>query len=217
MDYATARYNMVESQIRPNRVLDSRVIEAMAEVPRERFVGEDMAGIAYVDEALNIGDGRFLMEPMAFARLLDLAEIGADDVVLDIGCGTGYSAAVLSKLAGTVVAVEEVSGFADSASELLTELGADNVAVIEGSLADGYAKQAPYDAIIFSGAVAEVPDQILDQLADGGRLVCIIQMENGLGRGTLTTKFGPSIDRRDIFDAGSPILPGFESKSEFTF
>jgi len=217
MDYAAARHNMVESQIRPNQVLNSAIIEAMDEVPREKFVAEEHAGIAYVDEALKIGHQRYLMEPMAFARLLETAEIGAGDVVLDIGCGTGYSTAVLSKVAGTVVAVEDVGALARSATELLTELGVDNAAVIEGPLADGYAKQAPYDVIVFSGAISEVPDQILGQLADGGRLVCIIQSEDGLGRGTLTLKTGASIDRRDIFDAGSPVLPGFESKSKFTF
>jgi len=217
MDYAAARRNMVESQIRPNRVLNAAIIAAMEDVPREKFVADDKAGIAYVDEALTIGGGRYLMEPMAFARLLETAEIGADDVVLDIGCGTGYSTAVLAKVAGTVVAVEEIAEFAKSASELLTELGVDNAAVIEGPLVDGYAKQAPYDVIVFSGAVGDVPGQILDQLADGGRLVCIIQAENGLGRGTLMLKVGATIDRRDVFDAGSPVLPGFESKSVFTF
>ena len=119
MDFAAARRNMVESQIRTNRVTDTRIVAALGEIPRELFVGEDRAGIAYVDEALSLGPGRYLMEPMAFAMLLQAAEIGGDDVVLDIGCATGYSSAVLARLAGTVVGLEEDAGFAARATELL--------------------------------------------------------------------------------------------------
>ncbi|MFP6735481.1 MAG: protein-L-isoaspartate O-methyltransferase [Rhodospirillales bacterium] len=217
MDFAAARRNMVESQIRTNRVTDERIVAALGEIPRELFVGEDRAAIAYVDEALTLGGGRYLMEPMAFAMLLQAAEIGGDDVVLDIGCATGYSSAVLARFAGTVVALEEDTGFAARATELLAELKIDNVAVMEGALTAGHAGQAPYNAIVISGAVAEVPEVIIGQLADGGRLVFIEASEDGLGRGFLIGKYGESISRRHIFDAGSPILPGFERRPAFSF
>jgi protein-L-isoaspartate(D-aspartate) O-methyltransferase len=217
MDFAAARRNMVESQIRTNRVTDERIVAALGEIPRELFVGEDRAAIAYVDEALTLGGGRYLMEPMAFAMLLQAAEIGGDDVVLDIGCATGYSSAVLARFAGTVVALEEDTGFAARATELLAELKIDNVAVMEGALTAGHAGQAPYNAIVISGAVAEVPEVIIRQLADGGRLVFIEASEDGLGRGFLIGKYGESISRRHIFDAGSPILPGFEGRPAFSF
>jgi len=217
MDFAAARRNMVESQIRTNRVTDGRIVSALGEIPRELFVGEDRAGIAYVDEALALGEGRYLMEPMAFAMLLQAAEIGGDDVVLDIGCATGYSSAVLARLAGTVVALEENAGFAARATELLDELKIDNVAVMEGALSDGHAGQVPYNAIVFSGAAADVPDTIIGQLADGGRLVFIEASKDGVGRGYLIGKYGESISRRHIFDAGSPLLPGFEPRPAFSF
>jgi len=217
MDFAAARRNMVESQIRTNRVTDERIVAALGEIPRELFVGEDRAAIAYVDEALTLGGGRYLMEPMAFAMLLQAAEIGGDDVVLDIGCATGYSSAVLARFAGTVVALEEDTGFAARATELLAELKIDNVAVMEGALTAGHAGQAPYNAIVISGAVAEVPEVIIRQLADGGRLVFIEASEDGLGRGFLIGKYGESISRRHIFDAGSPILSGFERRPAFSF
>jgi len=217
MDFATARRNMVESQIRTNQVTDRRIIAALSDIPREIFVGADSVGIAYVDEALALGGNRYLMEPMAFARLLQTAEIGYDDVVLDIGCATGYTSAVLAQLAGTVVALEEDTDFAARAVELLAELKIDNVAVMEGALPEGHAGQAPYNIIFVSGAVSEVPEGIIGQLADGGRLVCIETADNGLGRGTLIKKFGESVSRRQVFDAGSPILPGFEVRPAFSF
>jgi protein-L-isoaspartate(D-aspartate) O-methyltransferase len=222
MDFDAARRNMVESQIRTNRVTDGRIVAALGEIPREIFVGEDRASIAYVDEALALGGGRYLMEPMAFAMLLQAAEIGGEDVVLDIGCATGYSSAVLARLAGTVVALEEEAAFAARATELLGELKIDNVAVMEGVLTAGHAGQAPYNVIVFSGSVSEVPDAIIGQLANGGRLVVIEaanlgQGQGGLGRGFVIGKYGESISRRHIFDAGSPLLPGFEPRPVFSF
>ena len=115
MDYQAVRHNMVENQIRPNRVTNAAVIDAMEEIPREKFVPEESAGIAYVDEAAAIGDGRYLMEPSLLARILQEANVSEDDLVLNIGCGTGYSAAVLAKISKAVVAVEENSGFAEKA------------------------------------------------------------------------------------------------------
>ena len=215
MDFEAARHNMVESQIRPNEVTDRLIIEAMSEMPREAFVPERLAGVAYVDEALAVGNGRYLMEPMVLARLLQAAEIQAEDLALVIGCGSGYSAAVLARLAGTVVAIEATAELVNQASETLASLEIDNAAVIEATLTEGYPKQAPYDAILFGGAVSEVPRPLTDQLADGGRLVAVVAKSTGLGRGVLVTRHGASVVERDIFDAGTPLLPGFEPVPAF--
>jgi protein-L-isoaspartate(D-aspartate) O-methyltransferase len=214
MDYQAVRHNMVENQIRPNRVTNAAVIDAMEEIPREKFVPEESAGIAYVDEAAAIGDGRYLMEPSLLARILQEANVSKDDLVLNIGCGTGYSAAVLAKISKAVVAVEENSGFAEKASALMVELGIDNAVIIEDSLADGYAKQAPYDVIVISGAVEEVPQMLLDQLVEGGRLVSVLT-GGPIGKVVVTQKIGESISNIEAFDAGTPLLPGFRKEKAF--
>jgi len=218
MDFQAARRNMIDCQILPNRVTDDRVISAMAAMPRELFAPEAKRAIAYVDEALPVGGGRFMMEPMITARLLQAARIGSEDVVLCIGCGTGYTPALLSKLANTVVVVESDKALAKKAQETLGAQGIDTVAVIDGKMANGYPKQAPYDAIFFDGAVPRVPEKIEKQLADGGRLVAVCSTPGrSLGRAVLATRHGETITRRDLFDAGTPDLPGFELAEAFSF
>ena len=158
MDYAKARHAMVEGQLRTNRIVDPTLIAALEEIPREQFVPTKLAGIAYVDEALPLGQGRYLMEPLAVARMIESAQIEPGHVVLDVGCATGYSSALIARLAQTVVALEEVADFAREANRLFGVLGCDNAAVVEGRLVDGYKKQAPYDIIVIEGAVAKVPE-----------------------------------------------------------
>jgi protein-L-isoaspartate(D-aspartate) O-methyltransferase len=219
MDYAVARHNMVENQIRTNRVRDPLVLEAMAQVPRELFVPKQMRGIAYVDEDIDLGNGRYLIEPLVLARLLQLADVRSDDVALVIGCGTGYTAAVLARLASTVVALEGDADLATRASGLLAEQGADNVAVVTGPLRDGYPTQAPYDVIIVDGGVQEIPTALCNQLADGGRLVAVTMdaAPGNMGHGTLVSRIGGSFSRRVDFDAATPILPGFTKTPSFVF
>lgn len=216
-DYAAARTNMVESQIRPNKVTDGALLDAMLEVPRDLFVPKSLRGIAYVDEDLQVARGRYLIEPMVLARMIDLARIGPDDVVLDVGCATGYSTAVLARLANTVVALESDPALAQQATELLAQLGVDNAVVIETSLADGYPDQAPYQAIIVEGAVAEVPPALTGQLADGGRLMTVLAPTGRMGKATLFRRVGPTIAHREVFDAAVPIVPGFEPRPVFEF
>jgi protein-L-isoaspartate(D-aspartate) O-methyltransferase len=216
MDFSTARHNMVESQIRPNRVTDTVLMEALAELPRENFVPKAMQGVAYVDEAIDIGEGRHLMEACVLARLLETAEVQPDDVALLIGCGSGYEAAVLSYLAGTVVALESNESLAKQANETLAELSIDTVAIIDGGLVIGYARQAPYDVILINGAVSEIPEPLSKQLAEGGRLVAIVG-EGPYGKGTLVTRYNDVVTSREVFDAGTPTLPGFEPDSTFSF
>jgi len=217
MDYSAARHNMVENQIRVNRVTHQGIINAFGEIPREVFVPDNLATLAYVDEKLMITEGRYLLQPMVLALLLQSAKIRPDDVVLEIGCGTGYSTAILASIANTVVAIEEDEGLAKQATNNMVELGVDNAAIMTSPLAEGYKKQHPYNAIVLSGSVAKVPESILVQLTDGGRLVTVVNKHDSLGKGVLMTKFGSSISTEEIFDAWTPILPGFELPPSFAF
>jgi protein-L-isoaspartate(D-aspartate) O-methyltransferase len=217
MDYVAARHAMVESQIRTNRVVDPAIVAALGEIPREIFVPTQLRAVAYVDEAVPLGHGRYLMEPLALASLLQAAEIRPTDVVLDVGCSAGYSSAVLARLAATVVAVEEVPDFAREANRLLTELSVLNAALMESRLLDGCPKQAPYDVIVIEGGVEEIPEALIGQLGEGGRLVCIVLGAGGFGKGTVLTRVGGSVSRRTVFDAGTPLLPGFKRVPSFVF
>lgn len=215
--YDAARLNMVEGQLKPNKIVTPAILDAMGAVPREAFVPKAIRGIAYVDEDLAIGNGRYLMEPMVLGRLIEAARIGSGDIVLAIGCGTGYCAAVLARLGNTVVAIESDGDLAQQASETLARLGVDNAAVIEAALTAGYAEQAPYQAILIDGAVAEVPPQILEQLAEGGRLAAVVSPDGRLGKATLFKRIGGVVSHREIFDASVPLLPGFEPVPVFQF
>jgi protein-L-isoaspartate(D-aspartate) O-methyltransferase len=216
MDYNAARHNMVESQIRPNRVTDPLVMSAMAEVPREAFLPKALRGVAYVDEDISLGNGRHLMEPLVLARLLQGAEIEPSDVVLVIGCATGYCSAVLARMANTVVALESDPSLAEAATATLGEQGIDTVAFVEGALRDGYAKQGPYDVIFFCGAVPEIPPTIRDQLSEGGRMVAVIS-EGPMGKAVLVTRRDGLFSSLEKFDAAIPMLPGFETEPSFVF
>lgn len=216
MDFAVCRMKMVENQILTNRVTDPLVISAMSELPREAFVPEELKGVAYVDEAISLGNGRYLMEPMILARLLEAAQVQPTDVVLEIGCGAGYAAAVLARLASTVVALESDKELAARATATLGELGIDNVAVVEGKLEKGYSKQAPYDVIFINGAIGDVPSGMAKQLAEDGRLVAVFY-DGALGRGKIVTRHAGTVLHREIFDAGTPVLSGFASEPAFAF
>jgi protein-L-isoaspartate(D-aspartate) O-methyltransferase len=221
-DWDTARRNMVDSQIRPNSVTDRRIFDALLHVPRERFVAPGQRALAYCDEDVLATDpgegetGRYLIAAMPFARMVQLAAISAADHVLDIGCASGYSSAVIAQLAGSVVALEENPELAARAQDLLAETGVDNVAVVQAPLTGGYPSQGPYDVILVEGAVDEVPAAILDQLSDGGRLVAVISGRR-IGRAHIFTRTGHGIGERPVFDATVPPLPGFRRKPAFVF
>lgn len=217
MDFAAARYRMIQNQIRTNRVTDPIIIEAMGELERERFLPEPLRGIAYVDEDVPLGNGRFLIEPLAGALLLQAAAINANDIVLEIGCGTGYLSAVIARMASAVVSLESDATLAELAAANLAELGLDTVTVVKSPLRSGWPEQAPYDVIVFGGAVCEVPPGILDQLAEGGRLVAVIASDKGAGRGTLFLRLGGSVSRRPLFDSSIALLPEFAPQPIFRF
>ncbi len=215
--YATARFNMVECQLRTNKVTDERLVAQFSEVPRQLFVPNALAPVAYVDESLKIGGGRYLIEPLALARLLQEACVDADDTVLVIGTGTGYSAAIVAGLAKSVVALECDETFAAAARETLAELGAINVSVQIGPLAGGWVAAAPYDVILIDGMIESLPDAIPAQLAEGGRLVTIKAGTGRCGAGWLYRKLGGAVSGRILFDATTPLLPGFSPKPTFEF
>jgi protein-L-isoaspartate(D-aspartate) O-methyltransferase len=217
MDYGTARLNMVESQVRTNKVTDSKVVAALLAVPRERFVPEKLRGVAYVDEDLPLGGARYLLEPMVLARLLQAAQLKPSHRVLDVGAATGYATAILARLAASVVALEQEPRLADEARRNLHELMVNNVSVVTGDLAAGNQKSAPYDVILVNGAIAGVPPALKAQLAEGGRLATVIKAGAGMGQATLFTRVGDSLSGRVIFDAGTPLLPGFVPQESFVF
>ncbi len=217
MNYAAARHNMVENQIRTNRITNSVVIAALDAVPREAFVPKQLRGVAYLDGDIDLGGGRYLMEPLVFAGLLQAARIRPADVVLDVGCATGYSAAVLARLASTVVALESDNELVVRAGALLAGLSVDNVAVVSGPLVEGDAAHGPYQVIIVEGAVPEVPDRLLRQLADGGRLIAVVAADSDLGQATVVSRIGDAFSSQVVFDASIHSLREFHRRPGFVF
>jgi protein-L-isoaspartate(D-aspartate) O-methyltransferase len=215
-DYAAARTNMVESQVRTNDVTDVRVQDALRQVQRERFVPGNKRGIAYADAAIEVVPGRYLLDPRNFSRLLQLATIAPSDTVLDVGCATGYSTAVLAKLAKHVVGLEQDADLVRMASEMVPAAGAANATVVQGSLSEGHRGKAPYDVIFVNGAVEKIPDALLGQLANGGRLVAIIQT-GAQGMAHLYERNGAHFGSRAGFDASAPKLAGFGQPVGFVF
>jgi protein-L-isoaspartate(D-aspartate) O-methyltransferase len=215
MDYTRARLTMVENQLRPHRIDDPGLIAAMREVPRERFVPKALRGVAYADEDLPLPDGRYLIEPLALARLIQAARIRPSDVVLVLGCSTGYVGAVVARLAGTVILVAPDEDSGKQLESLLEELGADNmVVVINPSPATGHPEQAPFDVILLAGSVEQVPPALLEQIGEGGRLVAVID-DGRIGKGMVFTRLHGVVGRRVLFDAQIPGLPGFEKAVRF--
>jgi protein-L-isoaspartate(D-aspartate) O-methyltransferase len=217
VDYSAARLNMVESQLRTNQVTDERVLDAFLAIPRERFVAPPFTGTAYVDDDVPLGGGRFLLQPMVLARLLQLAAIRPEDRVLELGAATGYVTAILARLARHVVAVECDARLMTMARARLAALAVGNVTMVEGSLASGDPAHAPYDVIVIGGAAAAIPDALTGQLAEGGRLVAVMKPAHGMGQGVLMTRAEGVLSRRPVFDAAAPLLPGFEPAPSFVF
>jgi protein-L-isoaspartate(D-aspartate) O-methyltransferase len=216
MDYAAARQHMIDSQVRTNKVTDATVIAALAGLPRELFVAESHRKLAYIDRPVPIGPGRRMMETMYLARLLQVAELEPKAKALVVGAGTGYAAAVLSKLVAKVVALESAGDLAARARSNLASLGIGNVNVVEGDAAAGQSSDAPFDFILIDGAVEFVPDALTAQLAEGGTLACIV-MNGNLGHGVLIARADGVLTRREIFDAETDVLPGFTRPQRFVF
>lgn len=217
MDYAAARQHMIDSQIRTNKVTDPSVIEALSSVPREAFVAEAHRKLAYIDRPVPVGAGRRMSEPMVLARLLQVAHLKPSDTALIVGAGTGYSAAILSRLVKRVVALESAQELADRAKMLLQAQSITNVSVVTGDLGAGRPADGPYDFILVDGAAEVVPDALTAQLADRGRLAVVIKDQGVVGRGTLFTRADGVVSQRAIFDADAEVLPGFTRPQRFVF
>jgi protein-L-isoaspartate(D-aspartate) O-methyltransferase len=213
-DFATLRRMMVDGQIRTADVTDRPLIQALLDVPRERFVPAAQSGLAYLDLDMPVGAGRRMLKPMVLARMLQALELSAGQRVLDVGCTTGYAAAVMARLCDSVVALEEQPGLAREGRTNLSALG--NVEVVEGPLAGGHAARAPYDAILAEGAIEVVPETLCRQLADGGRLICI-RAAAGASRVILYRRDADDVTPRTVFDAAAAILPGFSKPAAFAF
>ncbi|MEM9028611.1 MAG: protein-L-isoaspartate O-methyltransferase [Pseudomonadota bacterium] len=220
-DFALSRLNMVESQIRPSDVTDRRISRTMLALPREEFVPAPLKPICYMDQDLILppsrgSDRRFLLAPRALAKLIQALEVNDDSVVLDLGCATGYSAAVLSRLAGTVFAVESDPALAETASKLLERLEISNVQVTTGPLGSGLPKDGPFDAILINGTVGHVPAELLDQLKDSARLVAVLTGD-GVGHATRWLRVGSRYTQAALFDASAPALSEFAEETGFVF
>ena len=221
-DFSTARRMMADGQVRTSDVTDLRIIDAFQSVPRERFVAPSKTALAYVDRDVPVADGagpasmRRMLKPMVLAKLIQAAQIEESDRVLIVGGTTGFSAAIVARLAGSVLALEEDAPLADRAANILSALGCANVEAVYGPLTGGWAAGAPYDVILIDGAVEVLPDPIRGQLRDGGRLVCV-RGHKPPAKAFLYRSIEGELSGRPIFDATAPLLPGFAEKPAFVF
>ncbi|MCB6176880.1 protein-L-isoaspartate O-methyltransferase [Rhodobacter sp. Har01] len=213
-DYENRRVLMVDTQVRPSDVTKFPIIEAMLAVPREVYVPGDRREAAYAGTNVEIAPGRVVLDPRTLAKMLDALDIQPDELVLDLGCGLGYSAAVIARLAETVVAVEDDEALAAEAQRLLSEEGVDNAVVVTAPLAQGAAKHGPYDVITLQGGVEALPAAVAGQLKDGGRIAAVF-VEGALGTVRIGHKRDGHLVWRDAFNATAPVLSGFAARREF--
>ncbi|PRY23582.1 protein-L-isoaspartate(D-aspartate) O-methyltransferase [Aliiruegeria haliotis] len=212
--FDTHRTTMVDTQVRPQDVTKYPIIDAMLSVPRELYVPDNCRASAYVGTNIDLGDSRVVLEPRTLAKLLDVLNISADELVLDVACGMGYSTAVVARMAQAVVALEADAALADEAESILAAEGVDNAAVVHGPFDEGAPQHGPYDVMLIQGGVEELPEAYVEQLRDGGRIACLF-MENNLGVVRLGIKSDGVINWRFAFNAFAPVIPGFEQKTAF--
>lgn len=215
-DYAARRTMMVDTQVRPSDVTKFPIIDAMLAVPRESYVPRDKREAAYVGENVDLGGNRVVLEPRTLAKMLDALDITNDELVLDIGAGLGYSSAVIARIAEAVIAVEDDEERAEEAQSLLMENDVDNIVVHQGPLTEGAKDHGPYDVIVLQGGVEHLPDGLVDQLKDGGRMA-VLFMTGALGEVRVGYKIDGKMNWRLSFNAGAPVLPGFEKHAAFSF
>lgn len=213
-DFAARRTMMVDTQVRPADVTKFPIIDAMLSVPRELFVPREQVEAAYVSENIAIAPGRVVLEPRTLAKMLDALNVSRDELVLDIGAGYGYSSAVVAQMAEAVIGVEEDDTLASEAQSILSDQGADNVVIHVGPLTEGAAQHGPYDAILVQGGIEQVPQTLMDQIKDGGRIACLF-MEGALGVVRIGHKIDGEMSWRFAFNASAPVLPGFAKETAF--
>ncbi len=216
--FESLRKAMIDSQIRPNKVIDERVINAFASVARELFVSKILQNQAYLDEDIQLSGGRFILEPMVMARLIQALELTAEQSVMIIGAGTGYTASVLSFLVNSVIAIETRTQMVEKAQDLVASLDIGNVAIIKSRLQDGFSSEAPYDAIIIEGGVEIMPDMLVNQLSENARLAAIWRPYGSqAGEASVWRKSGDTVTRTALFNAQVPVLEEFKEKAKFVF
>lgn len=213
-EVSAERMTMVDTQIRPSDVTKFTVIDAMLSVPREEFVPDRVRGTAYCDGQIVLGGGRVMLEPRTLAKMLDALDIQPSELVLDLGCGLGYSSAVVARLAEAVIAVEEDTEMAAEAEARLVMAGVDNVAVFPAPLAEGGLRHGPYDVVMLQGGIETLPNAIMSQIKEGGRIAAIFVQE-ALGVCRIGLRSSGSVDWRDAFNAVAPVLRGFAREREF--
>lgn len=221
-DFASARQTMVDTQVRTEGVTDHDVLRAMSNIPREKFLPPRSRPFAFIDDDIEVkaesdgGTARYMVRAAPFARMLQAADINQSDFAMVVGCPTGYMAAILARLASSVIVLESDEELAEKASETLIDLGIDNVAVVTGPLEEGYPSEAPYDVILLGGSVQVIPQPLFEQLKEGGRLVAVV----GYGRAAqamVHTRTDDDFGGRSVFDVHLPPLPGFRKPKSFVF
>lgn len=216
-DFSSARANMVDGQIRPNKVNSQQLLDALQATPRELFVPPSLQELAYSEQVLDIPPGRFLLAPMVLARMIEALDLTPNQRVLDIAPATGYSTAIFAQLVQAVVALESDNGLSMAAGQMLQAQNIANAQVVHGPISLGAKQLAPYDAIFVNGAMAEVPRTLFHQLTEGGKLIAIIGGTPGQSPGyvTLFTKLHNSTSERVLFEAAVPYVPGFSPTEGF--
>lgn len=217
MDFETVRQTMVDTQIRVNDVTEFEIVDAFLSVPRELFVPKSAKGIAYSEIEIETSDGRALWTPRDFAKLLKAASPESTDVALVVGAGAGYEAGVVSKVVDTAIAMEAASDLVDAMTDRFSAAGLDSAVAVEGDLSIGLPEQAPFDLVIVCGMVQTIPSAWTEQLADGGRLAVVVQVDRDLGKARIFTKSGDIVSQRDVFDCRPPKFEGFDRIEEFQF
>jgi len=217
INYEFVRRNMVTNQLRPNKIQDERLLDRVLEVPREIFLPKDDRWKAYMDQYISLGNDRYLFQPIAVARLLQLAKIQDVDRVLLIGCGSGYMSAIAAGLASQVYAIDNIDSFCVEAAQNMKALGLQNVTIKHANLKTGYASAAPFDCIIVEGAVEILPSSFLEQLSDGGRIVYVEYVKPFLGKAKIISKLNNNHMTTDAFDLTLPLLKTFQADNSFVF
>ena len=217
MNFSSVRKNMVDCQLKPNKIIDLDLIDAFLKVPREIFVNKKNINQCYLDVNIDLSKNRFLLNPMVSARLIQSLNINKNDTVLTIGSGVGYNSVILSYLCNTVIGIESIKSFYDFSVDVLIKLEVNNVVFIKSKIENGYFDQQPYDCIIIEGGVNHVPNGILNQLSENGRLVAVEIKEGNVGKATMYQRLGKEFTKNYLFDAYVPVFDGFKKDQNFIF
>ncbi len=215
MDFYTLRKNMVDSQLKPNKIVNKNLIDAFLRVPREIFLSKKIINQSYVDDNIDLTKNRYMLNPMIISRLIQALNVKQNDTILVLGSNVGYSSVILSYLCNTVIGIEAIKSFYEFSTSVLMKLDVNNVAIIKGKIEYGFPDQHPYDNILIEGGVNFVPERILNQLADNGKLVTVEVDEGNIGKAVIFKKQKNNYSKSFLFDANVPLLDVFKKKYSF--